>query len=142
MTTLAQSGDLIALSNGEAEVQVGNARLRVRAAQLEKEDPKDPEQILPSRSRITMPASDAQVAAELHLRGTRADDAIAQLEKYLDDAYLAGLPSVRIVHGKGTGALRKIVREMLEHHPLVKSFRPCDRYEGEEGVTVAELAGR
>jgi DNA mismatch repair protein MutS2 len=61
------------------------------------------------------------------------------VEHYLDDAFLAGLPAVRIVHGKGTGALRKAVRDLLASHPLVESFREGEPSEGGAGATVAAL---
>jgi DNA mismatch repair protein MutS2 len=76
---------------------------------------------------------------ELDLRGLRVEEIIPRLDKYLDDAFLAGLPFVRIVHGKGTGALRQAVRQELRSHPLVKSQRPGDDGEGGSGVTVAYL---
>jgi DNA mismatch repair protein MutS2 len=58
----------------------------------------------------------------------------------LNDAYLAGLPAVRIVHGKGTGVLRQVVRDYLARHPLVRSFETAERRDGGDGVTVAALA--
>ncbi len=76
---------------------------------------------------------------ELDLRGPRAEDAVVDLERYLENAYLAGLPWVRIIHGKGTGKLRQAVREVLSHHPNVKSFESGGDKEGGEGVTVAKL---
>ena len=76
---------------------------------------------------------------ELHLRGKRAEEVEWLLNGYIDDASLAGLHEVRIVHGSGTGTLRSIVRELLPHHPLVKSFRPGGRGEGGNGVTVVQL---
>jgi DNA mismatch repair protein MutS2 len=79
------------------------------------------------------------VSAELHLRGKRAEEVEWLLNSYLDNASLAGLHEVRIVHGSGTGVLRNIVRELLPHHPLVKSFRPGGRGEGGNGVTIAQL---
>ncbi|OGT28690.1 MAG: hypothetical protein A2Z17_03005 [Gammaproteobacteria bacterium RBG_16_66_13] len=78
---------------------------------------------------------------ELDLRGQRAEDALEALDRYLDAAYLAGLPFVRIIHGKGTGKLRQAVREALTGHPQVKSFESGGDKEGGEGVTVAKLAG-
>jgi DNA mismatch repair protein MutS2 len=72
----------------------------------------------------------------------RVEEAIPRLEKYLNDAYLARLPPVRIIHGKGTGTLRRAVREHLEGHPLVASYRPGDQHEGGDGVTVVELVSR
>ena len=71
--------------------------------------------------------------------GKTVDDAIAVLDKYLDDAYLAHLPSVRIVHGKGTGALRNAVRSHLKKCRYVKTFRLGELGEGDAGVTIAEF---
>jgi dsDNA-specific endonuclease/ATPase MutS2 len=77
---------------------------------------------------------------ELDLRGQRSEEALDSLERYLDSAYLAGLPWVRIIHGKGTGKLRQAVREALSQSPHVKSFESGGDKEGGEGVTVANLA--
>jgi DNA mismatch repair protein MutS2 len=79
------------------------------------------------------------VGSELHLIGRTADEARETLEKYLDDAFLAGLDSVRIIHGKGTGKLRRTVHELLAAHPLVAEHRPGALHEGGEGATVAQL---
>jgi DNA mismatch repair protein MutS2 len=84
----------------------------------------------------------AAPANEVHLRRLTVDEALIKLDRYLNDAYMAGLYQVRVIHGKGTGTLRQIVRERLAHHPLVKSHRPGGYGEGGEGVTVAELAPR
>ena len=81
------------------------------------------------------------VPGELHLIGRTTDEARDLLEKYLDDAFLAGLSTVRIVHGKGTGALRQIVRDTLTGHPLVASHGGGGS-DGGEGVTVARLVER
>jgi DNA mismatch repair protein MutS2 len=79
------------------------------------------------------------VGPELLLLGQTTDEARDRVEQYLDDAFLAGLASVRLVHGKGTGALRKAVRELLAGHPLVESFRDGEPSEGGTGATVAAL---
>jgi DNA mismatch repair protein MutS2 len=70
-----------------------------------------------------------------------AEDALDKLDRYLDKAYVAGMPFVRIIHGKGTGKLRHAVREALKEHPHVTSFEEGGEKEGGEGVTVAKLAG-
>jgi len=80
------------------------------------------------------------VDSELRIRRLRVDEALPKLDHYLNAAFMAGLPSVRIVHGKGTGVLRQMVHEVLAEHPLVKSFRPGGYGEGDFGVTVVELA--
>jgi len=69
----------------------------------------------------------------LDIRGWRVEDALEELETYLNDAALSGMSSVRIVHGKGTGALRAAVREHLAHHPLVKSYVSASPQEGGDG---------
>ncbi len=77
------------------------------------------------------------ISTEINLLGMTTDEALAQLDKYLDDAYLAHLPSVRIVHGKGTGALRSAVQRYLRQVNYVESFRLGEHGEGDAGVTIA-----
>lgn len=79
----------------------------------------------------------ASVSTEINLIGMTVDEAIAHLDKYLDDAYIAHLPSVRIVHGKGTGALRNAVHAHLKRQKYVKSYRLGESGEGDAGVTIA-----
>ena len=78
----------------------------------------------------------AEVSHELHLRGLRVEEALEKVDKYLDSAYLAGLPSVNLIHGKGTGVLRDALRHYLAQHPFVGSYRSGGYYEGGTGVTV------
>lgn len=82
---------------------------------------------------------DYHVSLELDLRGERYENALSRVEKYLDDAVLAGYPRVSIIHGKGTGALRKGVQDLLKNHRSVKSSRFGEAGEGGSGVTVVEL---
>lgn len=91
-----------------------------------------------SSGKIKMSKS-ASVSTEINLIGMTVDEAIAHLDKYLDDAYIAHLPSVRIVHGKGTGALRSAVHTHLKRQKYVKSFRLGEAGEGDAGVTIAEF---
>jgi len=77
---------------------------------------------------------------EVHLRRLTVDEALLKLDKYLNDAFMAGLCQVRVVHGKGTGTLREAVHQTLAQHPLVKSYRLGEYGEGGAGVTVVELA--
>ena len=79
---------------------------------------------------------------EIHLRRLTVDEALFRLDRYLNDAFLAGLTTVRVIHGKGTGTLRQAVREELKNHPLVESFRRAELEEGGDGATVVELANR
>jgi len=82
-----------------------------------------------------------EIAAELNLIGQRVDDALDESDKFLDRALLEGKQAVRIIHGFGTGVLRKAVREHLRKHPAVKSWRPGGENEGGDGATVAVLEG-
>jgi DNA mismatch repair protein MutS2 len=79
------------------------------------------------------------VASSLDLRGARVEEALEALGRYLDDASLAGIGSVTVVHGLGTGALRDAVREVVASHPLVRSARPGERGEGGDGATIVKL---
>ena len=84
---------------------------------------------------VTTPAAD-----EVHLRRLTVDEALLKLEQYLNDAFMAGFYQVRVVHGKGAGTLREVVRERLGTHPLVKSHRPGVYGEGGAGVTIVQLS--
>ena len=77
---------------------------------------------------------------EVRLRHLTADEALLKLDQYLNDAFMAGLYQVRVIHGKGMGTLRQLVREQLARHSLVKSYRTGDYGEGGAGVTIVELA--
>ncbi len=80
------------------------------------------------------------VVDEVRLRRLTVDEAFLKLDKYLNDAFMAGLYQVRVIHGKGTGILRQAVQEQLSRHPLVKSYRMGDYGEGGMGVTIVELS--
>jgi len=86
--------------------------------------------------------ADTPPANELRLRHLTVDEALPKLDKYLNDAFMAGLYQVRIIHGKGTGILRQAVRKKLDKHPLVDSYRPAGYGEGGGGVTIVELSHR
>ena len=79
------------------------------------------------------------VADEIHLRRLTTDEALLKLDEYLNDAFMAGLARVRVIHGKGTGTLRQAVREQLARHSLVKSHQPGGYGEGGDGVTIVYL---
>lgn len=87
-------------------------------------------------------SNDKQISNEIHLRHLTLDEALLKLDEYLDDAFMAGIFSVRVVHGKRGGILKQAVREYLAKHPLVESYRPGAYGEGEHGVTIVELARR
>ncbi|RLC78434.1 MAG: endonuclease MutS2, partial [Chloroflexi bacterium] len=132
-------GEVVALADGDAVVVVDNWRVRVPLHRLEKrESAPAPEPVLPVETPVSLPKAKPP-PVELHLRGKRVEEALILLDDYLDKAFLAGLDKVRIIHGKGTGALRRAIREHLAEHPLVASFYPAPLYEGGEGVTIVKL---
>ena len=137
---LNTTGQVMSLEADSAEVQVGSFGVRVQCSELERRAP--PEASRPERAAVSaavLAGSQPAPSVELDLRGQRVEEALPRVDKYLDDAFLAGMPLVRIVHGKGTGVLRQAVREQLRAHPLVKSHRSGERGEGGSGVTVAYL---
>jgi len=128
-------------SRGNLFVQCGIIRSKVHISDLilvAEDDIKAPTLTRSSTGKIKMNKS-SNVSTEINLLGLTVDEALAKLDKYLDDAYIAHLPSVRIVHGKGTGALRKAVQSHLKRQSYVKSFRLGEFGEGDAGVTIAEF---
>jgi DNA mismatch repair protein MutS2 len=91
----------------------------------------------PARTTATVTPNDVPI--EIDVRGQRAEEVIPIVDSYVHDAYLMGLPWVRIIHGKGTGALRTTVREQLRQNPVVSKFESARSNEGGEGATVAHL---
>ena len=123
------------LNEREAEVQVGSFRLKVLLDGLELRERPQPQPETAFSSGTMRPATTPGM--ELDLRGMRVDETLAMLDDYIDSAYLAELPWVRIIHGKGTGALRQVVGDFLRNHPVVSKFRGGEQGEGGDGVTVA-----
>lgn len=127
--------------NGRLFVQCGIIRSQVSLSDLvllEEETVKTEKMQRGSSGKLKMSKS-YSVSTEINLLGKTVDEALSELDKYLDDAYLAHLPSVRIVHGKGTGALRKAVQGYLRKNRVIKSFRLGEFGEGDAGVTIAEF---
>ena len=83
---------------------------------------------------------DTPISSEVRLRQLTVDEALIKLDKYLNNAFMAGLSQVKVIHGKGTGTVRKAARGYLARHPLVKSYRPGAYGERGDGVTIVELA--
>jgi len=124
--------------DGQIEVQVGRAKIRLSIDSIEKVTP-SAEKVSPEFPMVKEPTSRRIRPLELNLRGKRADEIDSELDSYLNDACLANFSQVRIIHGIGTGTVRQIVRDILASHPLVKSFRPGERKEGGDGVTIVNL---
>lgn len=138
--TLGTRGAIVSLDNKEAMVAVGRLHTRVRLTDLElKERPEEKEEveIVPAGTRTLSPSSSPGM--ELDLRGQRVEEGLAQLERYLDGAYLSRLPWVRIIHGMGTGRMKEAVRKALSKNRHVSSWEEGKDGEGGAGVTVAKF---
>ncbi len=143
-----QNAELVGLSadHSEAEVQMGALRFRVNVDNIERLSRRKataeerPLHVVSSDINIPRYEDRPAVDMQLDIRGWRVEQALEELDTYLDNAAMAGLAAVRIVHGKGTGALRAAIREQLAHHPLVKAYASAPPKEGGDGVTVITLA--
>jgi DNA mismatch repair protein MutS2 len=135
--TFDQKGTLLEKNSAdEWQVQIGILKMKVKEKDLEyMATPKQPE----TKPMTIVKGREANVKLELDLRGERFEEALNRVEKYIDDALLAGYPRVSIIHGKGTGALRQGVQEYLKNHRSVKKIRFGDAGEGGTGVTVVEF---
>ena len=131
-------------TKGEVTVAVGSLTTKAKINNLEIiTDYKEPEELKSGKSstgqgRIKMSKS-ASISPEINLLGCTVDEAVAKLDKYLDDAYISKLSQVRIVHGKGTGALRAGITAYLKGIPYIKNFRLGEAGEGDAGVTIVEF---
>ncbi|EAD2798728.1 endonuclease MutS2 [Listeria monocytogenes] len=135
--SLGQKGTLLnKISDKEWNVQIGIIKMKIKTADLEYIQPEKPKK---QRIITSVHSSDSPAKSELDLRGERYEDALQKVDKYLDEALLAGYPQVAIIHGKGTGALRTGVTEYLKNHRMVKSIRFGSAAEGGNGVTIVEF---
>ena len=143
VSTLNAEGVVTALGESDAEVQIGTIRMRARLSDLLKRSGEpvfeEKRKQVAGSGRAVMAAASKSPGMEVDLRGLMAEDALDKMERYLEQAFLSGLPYVRIIHGKGTGRLRQAVRGALRGHEYVKSFEEGGSTEGGEGVTVAML---
>jgi DNA mismatch repair protein MutS2 len=145
--SFGQNAELLGLSpdRSEAEVQMGSMRFRVSVDNIERLSKRQAstQERTQSQSSVVLPRYEdlPEVTTQLDIRGSHVEQALDELDNYLNDAVMTGMSTVRIVHGKGTGALRSAVREHLSHHPLVKSFTSPPPQEGGDGVTIIQLGG-
>jgi DNA mismatch repair protein MutS2 len=145
LRTLKMEGVISAVNAEDVEVRVGNLRVRVKPDEL---SPASATSEKMTATPAAAPAFTRKTPAtpfrptpgmELDLRGMRADDALNRLDAYLPDAYASGMPFVRIIHGKGTGRLRQVIREALRDSTYVSTYEEGGDKEGGEGVTIAHL---
>jgi len=140
--TLNQSGIVINTpdSRGDVTIRVGIMTVKVNISNLSLDKSEEETKITAKKYSMNVKARKAQnISPEVDLRGLMVEEAIEKTDKYLDDAYLAGISPVTVIHGKGTGVLRNAVQEFLRKNPHVKSFRIGQYGEGETGVTIVEL---
>ncbi|MBC2267175.1 endonuclease MutS2 [Listeria sp. FSL L7-0083] len=135
--SLGQKGTLLnKISDKEWNVQIGIIKMKIKTTDLEYIQPEKPKK---QRIITSVHSGGSPAKSELDLRGERYEDALQKVDKYLDEALLAGYPQVAIIHGKGTGALRTGVTEYLKNHRMVKSIRFGAAAEGGNGVTIVEF---
>lgn len=150
LRSLQLEGVITAINGDEAEVLAGSLRVRVKTSdlssvssghveQLERKTPVVSARSAPNRNAPVTPFRQTP-GMELMLIGQRAEDALDKLDAYLVEAYASGMPFVRIIHGKGTGRLRQVIREALKNSVYVSSYEEGGDKEGGEGVTIAHLS--
>jgi len=145
LRSIDQDGVVTSIGEEEVEVQIGMLRIRARISDvIRKGDSGVPPEGVETRvkkGKIKLPYTHESPGVELDIRGHRVDEGLEMLDRYLEKAYLAGLPFVRIIHGKGTGRLRESVREAMASNPHVARSESGSQAEGGDGVTIAHLKG-
>jgi DNA mismatch repair protein MutS2 len=140
---LDQNGIVLSLpdKSGNVEVQAGILKMTVHISNLRVAEEKEEEEVKKGYSKFVHEKSQS-ISTSIDVRGKNLDDALLEVEKYIDDAYLAGLKEVTIIHGRGTGVLRTGISQFLRSNKHVKSFRLGKYGEGGDGVTIVELANK
>ena len=138
--SLNQSGEILSLPDegGNLTVQVGIMKVNVHISTLRRSNSNENNKTQ-KKSRAIVDSKSRTIKNEIDLRGRNIEEAILELDKYIDDAYISGLKEVCIIHGKGTGALREGLQNYFRSHRLVRSHRVGKYGEGGTGVTVLEI---
>ncbi len=141
VTTLGTRATVVSLpdSKGSVEVQAGAIKMKTALEDLRLVSGKQKQSTAPRRTAVSRDRAPASGAMRVDLRGKNAEEALMDLDMFLDGAVRSGLNEVTIVHGKGTGVLRRAVQTHLRTHPNIRSFRLGVYGEGEDGVTIAQL---
>jgi DNA mismatch repair protein MutS2 len=137
--TLNSEAEVGAIDGNEVEVQIGRMRMKVKISEVERVRAKKREVDEKTEDKTAVKAHEPSPGIELDMRGMNVEEGVTRVEDYLERASRAGLPFVRIIHGKGTGVLRKAVREAIKGNLVVKSFETGLEGEGGDGVTVVKL---
>lgn len=138
--SLKQTGTVLELPDEEGNVlvQIGIMKVKVHKSTLKRAEEADEEKVK-TRTKKMIISKSSHVKNEIDLRGKTLDEALLELDKYIDDVYLAGLKEAYIIHGKGTGVLREGIKSYLKGHKHIKGYRTGNYNEGGTGVTVIEL---
>ena len=141
--SMDQNGEIISLPDekGDLQVQVGMMKIKVNLRDIMLIDHVPTKKSKPKKSGYgTLYRKKAQtISVSIDVRGKSLDDAVMDVEKYIDDAFISGLEEVTIIHGRGEGILRKGIQEALKRNKNVKGFRKGSYHEGGDGVTVVKL---
>jgi DNA mismatch repair protein MutS2 len=133
---LGVTGRITAVKGEEAEVLMGNIKLRRPLSDLQVVETQPMK--LPENVRVNISTKQLE-KNEINVVGRKVDEAVELADKFLDDAFLAQVTTIRIVHGMGTGALRQAISKLLGHHPHVSHFESAPHSEGGRGVTIVTL---
>lgn len=138
--SLNQTGEILSLpdESGNLTVQVGIMKVNVHISSLRRAGAAEEKKTV-KKSKAIVESKSRTIKNEIDLRGRNIEEAILELDKYIDDAYIAGLKEVYVIHGKGTGALREGLQSYFRRHRLVKTYRVGNYGEGGMGVTVLEI---
>mgnify|MGYP001006317439 CR=1 FL=1 len=140
ITPLGIEGQLLTNPDEKGMVQLGYGNMRINISVQELEPASgQPAESQASKPTLNVSSKAEELKTELDLRGETCEEAWEEVDKYLDTACLVGMKTIRIIHGKGTGALRRFLRNQLRNHPKVESIRPGGPGEGGDGVTVATM---
>lgn len=140
LRSLGKKGEVLSINGNDVEIQVGVIRVRARKSDLEHTSgSEEPEQVVKPQVVVYTPTEVQSPGVELDLRGQQVAEALENLGYFLDKAFLARMPFVRIIHGMGTGKLRSAVRKALQSHPQVSHFERGKEGEGGDGVTVVSF---
>ncbi len=126
-------------NKGEVQVQAGIMKINVKVEDLRKIDESSKDKKVRRRTKKEVNLNMKSVNSSIDLRGMDCQEAEYAVDKYLDEAYLAGLGEISVIHGKGTGTLRKAITDMLKNHTHVKTYRLGEYGEGGNGVTIVQL---
>ena len=139
--SLNQNGTILSLPNKDniVQIQIGNIKTNIKLSKLSKSNSTNEITKQNTSKKATSMLKAVNIPSEINVIGYNVEEAISVIDKYIDNCILANIPSARIIHGKGTGALKKGIHQYLSNNPYVKSFRLGNYGEGDLGVTVIEF---